>query len=189
MKSLRSYLTESVRTYRYTIKIAGDIDNKFMDMFKYNLQKFDPVKIEEPKTTPIQKNPYGFTDAEPNQSVTIIKTEFRYPATEPMIQQMAQLLGKNINTVRVITSDYADSINADLEAAFAHARPRQGDYSYWTRMVISYLINDAGAILDETGFGIFAITRDEMNTLDNWGENVIISVEDATHDYEGRDYV
>ena len=82
----------------------------------------------------------------------------------------------------------ADSINADLEEAFAHARPRQGDYSYWTRMVISYLINDADAILDETGFGIFAITRDEMNTLDNWGENVIISCKDATHDYAGSDY-
>ena len=82
----------------------------------------------------------------------------------------------------------ADSINADLEAAFAHAEPRKGDSTYWTRMVMSFLINDADAILDETGFGIFAITRDEMNSLDNWGENVIISVEDATHDYEGRDY-
>jgi len=36
MKSLRSYLTESVRTYRYTIKIAGDVDKNFVEMFKYN---------------------------------------------------------------------------------------------------------------------------------------------------------
>lgn len=112
MKSLRSYLTESVRTYRYTIKIAGDIDNKFMDMFKYNLNKFDPVSISDPKSTPIVKNPSGFPDIE-NEAVHIIKAEFKYPATEPMIQQMAQLLGKNINTVRVLTSDYVDSINAE----------------------------------------------------------------------------
>ena len=79
----------------------------------------------------------------------------------------------------------ADSIEADLDEAFAHASPRKGDYSYWTRMVISYLINDANAVLDETGFGIFAITRDEMNSLDNWGENVVISCETATHDYSG----
>ena len=81
-------------------------------MFKYNLNKFDPVSISDPKSTPIVKNPSGFPDIE-NEAVHIIKAEFKYPATEPMIQQMAQLLGKNINTVRVITSDYADSINAE----------------------------------------------------------------------------
>lgn len=80
----------------------------------------------------------------------------------------------------------ASSINADLEAAFAHAAPRKGDYTYWTRMVISYLIQEQ--LLDETGFGIFAISRSEMNSLDNWGDNVIISCETASHDYEGRDY-
>jgi len=113
MKSLRHYLTESVHTYRYTIKIVGDLDKNFLDMFTYNLNKFDPVKIEDPKTTPIQKNPYGFPEAEVNQSVTIIKAEFKYPATEPMIQQLAQQLGCNINNVRVMTTDYNDSINSE----------------------------------------------------------------------------
>lgn len=112
MKSLRHYLTESVRTYNYTIKIAGDVDKNFFDMFKYNLSKFDPVKIEGPKTTPIQKDPYGFPELE-NQSIHIIKAEFKYPATEPMIQQVAQQLGCNINNVRVMTTDYNDSINAE----------------------------------------------------------------------------
>jgi hypothetical protein len=113
MKSLRHYLTESVHTYHYTIKIVGELDKNFLDMFTYNLNKFDPVKIEDPKTTPIQKNPYGFPGAEENQSVTIIKAEFKYPATEPMIQQIAQQLGYNINNVRVVTTDYNDSINAE----------------------------------------------------------------------------
>jgi hypothetical protein len=112
MKSLRHYLMESVHTYKYTIKIAGDVDSKFITLFKTNLSKFDPVKIEEPKTTPIQKNPVGFPDVE-NESVTIIKAEFKYPATEPMIQQVAQMLGKQVNMVRVTTTDFDDSINAD----------------------------------------------------------------------------
>jgi hypothetical protein len=77
----------------------------------------------------------------------------------------------------------ADSIVSDLEKAFAHAEPRKGDNSYWTRMVISYLLKDE--ILRETGYGIFAINRSEMNTLDNWGENVVISVHTAVHNYEG----
>lgn len=114
MKSLRHYLMESARTYRYTIKIAGDVDKNFMDMFKYNLNKFDPVKIEDPKTTPVQKAPYGFPDLE-NESITIIKAEFKYPATEPMIQQVAQMLGYNINKVRVLTTDYEDSINSEAD--------------------------------------------------------------------------
>ena len=112
MKSLRHYLTESVRTYHYTIKILGDVDSKFMDMFKYNLQKFDPVKIDDPKTTPIQKTIHGFPDAQ-NDSLTIMRVEFRYPANEPMIQQCAQACGCNINRVRMLTTDFQDSIETE----------------------------------------------------------------------------
>jgi len=102
MKSLKQYIVESVHTYNYTIKIAGDVDKSFIDLFKYNLKKFDPVKISEPTSTPIQKDPYGFPNLS-NQSVTIIKAEFRYPATEPMIQQIAQLLGYQVDMVRVVS--------------------------------------------------------------------------------------
>lgn len=104
---------ESVHTYNYTIKIAGQVDKNFLDMFKYNLNKFDPVNISEPKSTPIQKDPYGFPNLS-NQSVTIIKAEFRYPATEPMIQQIAQLLGYQVDMVRVVSSNFDDSINSEM---------------------------------------------------------------------------
>lgn len=112
MKSLRHYLTESVRSYHYTIKILGDCDKKFLDIFKHNLSKFDPVKIEEPKTTPIQKKQIDFPESE-NESVTIIKVEFRYPATEPLIQQLAQAAGCNINNVRMFTTEFADGMEED----------------------------------------------------------------------------
>ncbi len=113
MKSLKQYIVESVHTYNYTIKIAGDVDKNWIDMFKYNLKKFDPVKIDEPKTTPVQKSPYGFPNLS-NLPVTIIKAEFRYPANEPMIQQIAQLLGYQVDMVRVVGSDYDDSINSEM---------------------------------------------------------------------------
>jgi hypothetical protein len=112
MKSLRKYIMESVHTYNYTIKIAGQVDKNFLDMFKYNLNKFDPVNISEPKSTPIQKSPYGFPNLS-NQSITIIKAEFRYPATEPMIQQIAQLLGYQVDMVRVVGTDFDDSIDSE----------------------------------------------------------------------------
>jgi hypothetical protein len=110
MKSLKHYIVESVHTYNYTIKIAGEVDKNFLELFKYNLNKFDPIKIEEPKSTPIQKSPFGFPNLS-NQSVTIIKAEFRYPATEPMIQQIAQLLGYQVDMVRVVGTNFDDSID------------------------------------------------------------------------------
>lgn len=114
MKSLKHFIAESVRTYAYTIKIAGNVDKNFLDMFRFNLKKFDPIEISEPKSTPIQKDPYGFPNLE-NESVSIIKVVFRYPATEPMIQQIAQLLGYNVNLVRVVKTSYDDSINDEMD--------------------------------------------------------------------------
>ena len=113
MKSLKHYITESVHTYNYTIKIAGEVDKNFLEMFKYNLNMFDPIKILNPVSTPIQKDPYGFPNVS-NQPVTIIKAEFRYPATEPMIQQIAQLLGYNVDYVRVVGTQFDDSINSEM---------------------------------------------------------------------------
>jgi hypothetical protein len=46
----------------------------------------------------------------------------------------------------------------DLAMALQHAKPRLGDSSYGTRMIISYLMQDS--ILEETGFGIHAIAND-----------------------------
>lgn len=115
MKSLKQYITESVKLYDYTIKIAGEVDKNFLDLFAHNLkEKFDAVDISRPVSTPIQKDPYGFPDLR-NESVTIIKANFRYPATEPMIQQIAQLLGYNVNMVRAIQTNYNDSINSEAE--------------------------------------------------------------------------
>lgn len=116
MRSLKQFIVESVKTYHYTIKVAGDVDKNFIDLFKVNLkQKFDAIDISEPTTTPIQKDPYGFPNLS-NQSVTIMKANFRYPATEPMIQQVAQLLGYNVNMVRAISTDFNDSINTEADA-------------------------------------------------------------------------
>lgn len=114
MKSLKQYITESVKTYAYTIKIAGEVDKNFLDLFTYNLKKFDPIEISKPTSTPVQKSPYGFPNLS-NQPITIIKANFRYPATEPMIQQIAQLLGYNVDMVRVISSAFDDSVDKEVQ--------------------------------------------------------------------------
>jgi hypothetical protein len=114
MKSLKNYIMESVHSYDVTIKIVGEVEKNWMDMFKHNLNKFDPITLEGPKSTPVQKTPFGFPGVE-NQSVNIIKAKFRYPATEPMIKQMARLLNMDENRVRVVTTGFDDSINDEAE--------------------------------------------------------------------------
>jgi hypothetical protein len=114
MRSLKQYIMESVHTYDYTVKIAGEVDDKFIDLFKHNLNKFDPIEMSEPKSTPIQKDPYGFPGVS-NVPVTLIKCKFRYPATEPMIQQMAQLCGYNVNMVRLVKTGYDESVTTEAE--------------------------------------------------------------------------
>jgi len=122
MKSFRKYLAESVHTYNYKIKIAGTPPKNWLDMFIHNLQKFDPVKISNPKSTPIQKDPYGFPGLK-DQAITIIDVAFKYPATEPMIKQMARLLNYDENLVRMIASNYDDSINQESEEYEQQASP------------------------------------------------------------------
>lgn len=114
MKNFKQYLAESVRTYNYKIKIAGDPSENWLQLFTMNLSKFDPVNISKPKSTPIQKEPYGFPGLK-DQSVTIIDVSFRYPAVEPMVKQMAKLLGHDENLVRLIQQNYDDSVNAEAE--------------------------------------------------------------------------
>lgn len=114
MKSLKQYIVESIHTYHYRIRVAGDIDNNKLDLLKHNLQKFSPVQIKEPKSTPIQKKLSHFPKVE-NERITTIEAEFRYPATEPMVKQLAQLLGIDENRVRMTTADFDDSIDAEAE--------------------------------------------------------------------------
>jgi hypothetical protein len=61
-----------------------------------------------------------------------------------------------------------DSWQTDLAGALQHAQRRLGDSSYATRMMISYLIQDS--ILDETGFGIYAVNENEYDL----GEQTVV---------------
>jgi hypothetical protein len=64
-------------------------------------------------------------------------------------------------SLAVLYSHWGESTwQDDLAGAIFHAQARSGDHSYFTRMVISHLIKDY--VLDETGFGIYAIGRDHV---------------------------
>lgn len=113
MKKFHQYLSESERTYNYRIKILGDVPPGFIGDLKEKLKQFDIAKMSEKKTTPVQHLLKDFPGAE-NEMVTSVDVSFRYPAIEPQVQQLAQLLGFNPNRIRLLTQPYVDSIDKEI---------------------------------------------------------------------------
>jgi hypothetical protein len=58
-----------------------------------------------------------------------------------------------------------DSMNQDLALALRHAAKRKGDKSYYIRMAVSFLLNEA--VMDETGFGLYACNPNDLGFMDH----------------------
>ena len=110
MKKFAEYLTESVKTYDYRIKIAGDLDDDTLDQFEKCLAKFDVIKLTKPKKTPVQKSPAGFPELA-NQSINIMDATFNYPATPQELTELWKQCGGDPNHIRVLTAPYDDAAN------------------------------------------------------------------------------
>lgn len=113
MKTFQQYLVESERTYDYRIKVVGDTNDGFWDQLEEKLAQFDIVKMSKPKSTPVMSTLKDFPQHK-NESVTMVDVSFRYPAIEPQIQQISQLLGVQPTCVRLTTQAHADSITKEL---------------------------------------------------------------------------
>ena len=114
MKPFAKYLAESERTYQYRIKVVGDIPPGFFKSFEEKMDQFDVVKMSTPKSTPVRAVIPDFP-AFPTQSVTRVDVEFKYPAIEPQIKQIARLLGLDENRIVMMTTPYEESL--DIESA------------------------------------------------------------------------
>ena len=114
MKTFATYLAESERTYNYRIKLCGDISTQQVRDLQSKLDQFDPVRVGSPKGTPIQKIPTDFPNFN-NEPVTMFDVSLRYPAIEPQIKQLAQLMGIDPNRVIMQDTAYADGMVAELD--------------------------------------------------------------------------
>ena len=118
MKNFQQYLAESERTYNYRIKIVGDVAPDFVKQLEEKLAQFDIVKISRPKTTPVQLKPADFPKHS-NDSVTSMDVEFRYPAIEPQIKQIAQLLMIDPNRIIMLTTPHEEGMDSERERVAA----------------------------------------------------------------------
>ena len=114
MKPFAKYLAESERTYDYRIKLCGRVPEDLVRQLKSKLDQFDPVRMSDTRTTPIQAIPTDFPNFQ-NDSVTMFDVSFRYPAIEPQIKQLMQLLKFDPNRVAMTTRDYNDSMVDEYE--------------------------------------------------------------------------
>jgi hypothetical protein len=129
MKNFQQYLAESERTYNYRIKIVGDVAPDFIKQLEDKLKQFDVVKITKPKTTPVQLKPADFP-AHSNDSVTSMDCEFRYPAIEPQIKQIAQLLFMDPNRIIMLTTPHEDGMDSEREKVAAENKNLLTDTDY-----------------------------------------------------------
>lgn len=113
MKTFQQYLVENERTYDYRIKVVGDTPSGFWDELEKKLAQFDIVKMSRPRSTPVMTTLKDFPEHK-NQSVTMADVSFRYPAIEPQLQQISQLLGVTPACVRMCTQGYADSMEQEM---------------------------------------------------------------------------
>ena len=114
MKLFKEYLAESERTYSYRIKIVGDVDSGWLKQLEEKCKQFDIVSFGKSKTTPVQLAPADFPK-HANDSVTSVDVEFRYPAIEPQIKQLAQLLFLDPNRIIMLTTPFENSMDSERE--------------------------------------------------------------------------
>ena len=129
MKPFAKYLAESERTYNYRIKIVGDVPSDFFRELQDKLAQFDVVKMSKPKTSPVRKEIPDFP-AFPNQSMTIVDVEFKYPAIEPQIKQLAQILGMDPNRIVMMTTPYEESLDIEAEKIGSQNKDLLDDSTY-----------------------------------------------------------
>ena len=84
MSTFKEYFTESVKSYDYKIKIAGEPKEIDSNRLETEFQKFEVAKMSAGKKTPITKRPLDYPHIE-NQSVTYFDVELTYPTTSAVL--------------------------------------------------------------------------------------------------------
>ena len=85
MKTFSDFLTESKKTYKFFIRVAGDLPEGFKDRLETNLQKYDLVSLSGGKRTPIQEKPLDFPQLQ-NMEIHHFEAEVNYPVTSHVLE-------------------------------------------------------------------------------------------------------
>ena len=86
MKTFKDFLTESKKTYKFLVRIAGDLPENMNEKLNTYLEKFQVVNVSEPKRAPITESPMDFPQLQ-NVEVHTWEVEVQYPTTRQVMQE------------------------------------------------------------------------------------------------------
>ena len=86
MKTFNEFLTESAKTYKFKVRVAGELPEGFVDHMKANLAKYEIINLSAGKSTPITERPLDFPTLQ-NMEVTHYEVELKYPATSQVLAE------------------------------------------------------------------------------------------------------
>lgn len=114
MKTFKDYLTESKKTYKFKIGVAGEIPEHFEGHLRMALEKYSLANLSAGKKTPIQKRPLDFPNIE-NSEVTYWDAEINYPTNEAILKNY---LGQvcSVHESQIVVHNPDAPINAEQEA-------------------------------------------------------------------------
>jgi hypothetical protein len=86
MKKFSEYLTESKKTYKFIVRIAGELPENATEKLNTLVEKFGKVGVTGPKRAPITETPMDFPQLQ-NVEVHTWEVEVKYPTTRDVLQE------------------------------------------------------------------------------------------------------
>jgi hypothetical protein len=115
MKSFQEHLTESKKTYPFTVKLCGALPESVDKQMKSAMSKYVVNKLSKGKTTPIQSNPLDFPGQQ-NSEVHVFEVDLAYPTTSAVLTELlADKLSVSASRIRVRTLGEMAEIALNLQ--------------------------------------------------------------------------
>ncbi len=86
MKKFKEYLTESEKTYKFIVRVAGELPEDCEDKMETALNKYEVVNFNKVKTGPISEKPMDFPQLQ-NMEITHFGVEVKYPITSHVMEK------------------------------------------------------------------------------------------------------
>ena len=115
MKSLKQYLAESEKSYKFRLRSLKEISDEHMDRIESHMKKYNMESMSAFKKTIMQSKPRGFDDVGPNE-VYISDMELKLPATPNALQEeIARICGCGMGSIIVNNMNESEELWNDVE--------------------------------------------------------------------------
>ncbi len=109
MKKFSDFLAESIRNYRYNIKINFKPEADTLDKIEQALQKYTVASISTPRSLPIMRVDKDFPGIN-NPETYVITVELMYPTSSDMVRHTVASLGLALESVVVSNVEHDESL-------------------------------------------------------------------------------